>query len=145
MVSQVIPPGQTVLLDMSPPELFMVLVEGSLVFDRVDLTLDLSYFLMLGGSLEVGTEEDPFMQHATITLHGDRYKSIVLPDVGSKMLVAYNRNQIDPDEVNAGQPLNMNMAMDGGQVQFGSIEIHGQPRLRSWTKVRRSCCVCDEA
>ena len=133
-----IPDGQTVLLDVSPPELFFLLVEGALVFDRTDLTLDVWYFLMLGGSLEIGTEAEPFLQKATITLHGDRYTSIVLPDVGSKMLVAYNRNQVDPDEFatsNPGSTMNMNMAVAGTNIIWGVIEIHGQPRKRSWTKV----------
>ena len=133
-----IPDGQTVLLDVSPPELFFLLVEGALVFDRTDLTLDVWYFLMLGGSLEIGTEAEPFLQKATITLHGDRYTSIVLPDVGSKMLVAYNRNQVDPDEFatsNPGSTMNMNLAVAGTNIIWGVIEIHGQPRKRSWTKV----------
>ena len=56
-----IPDGQTVLLDESPPELFFLLVEGSLVFDRQNLALDTTYFLLNGGSLEIGTPEEPFL------------------------------------------------------------------------------------
>jgi hypothetical protein len=35
----VIPEGQTVLLDVSPPRLYLILIEGTLVFDRRDLLL----------------------------------------------------------------------------------------------------------
>ena len=142
-----IPDGQTVLMDVSPPELFFLLVEGALVFDRTNLTLDVWYFLMLGGSLEVGTEAEPFEQFATITLHGDRYTNLVLPDVGSKMLVAYNRNQVDPDEFatdNPGSTMNMNMAVAGTNIIWGVINIHGQRRMRSWTKVGY-LLTCDRA
>jgi hypothetical protein len=58
----VIPPFQTVLLDMNPPKLSVLLVEGSLVFDRKDLALDAGYILMSGGTFEIGLPEDPFLQ-----------------------------------------------------------------------------------
>ena len=32
---------------------------------------------------------EPFTHQATITLHGDRYGTIALPDIGAKCLVAY--------------------------------------------------------
>ena len=35
----VIPEGQTVLLDVSPPRLYLILIEGTLIFDRRDLLL----------------------------------------------------------------------------------------------------------
>ncbi len=37
--SVVIPQGQTVLLDISPPRLYLLLVEGTLIFDRRDIEL----------------------------------------------------------------------------------------------------------
>jgi hypothetical protein len=58
----VVPPSQTVLLDVSPPPLLMLLIEGTLVFDRKDLSLDCGYILVLGGALEIGTADDPFLQ-----------------------------------------------------------------------------------
>ncbi len=45
------------LLDESPPELLMLLIQGALVFDRQDLSLDAWYILIQGGSLEIGTRE----------------------------------------------------------------------------------------
>jgi hypothetical protein len=52
---QVIPAGQTVLLDVSPPRLLMLLIQGSLVFDRRDLALEATYILIQGGTLQIGT------------------------------------------------------------------------------------------
>jgi hypothetical protein len=81
-----IPPANNVLLDMSPPKLSVLIVEGKLSFDRVDgLTLNASYILVLRGTFEVGTEADPFLQKATITLHGGP-KSVDLPIYGAKVL-----------------------------------------------------------
>lgn len=37
--SVVIPEGQTVLLDISPPRFYLILVEGTLIFDRRDIEL----------------------------------------------------------------------------------------------------------
>ncbi len=64
-----------------------------------------------------------------------RYKTIALPDVGTKMIAAVNRNQVDHDAsgMEAGSGV---MAMpDGSPIIFGSIDLHGRPRIRSWTKV----------
>ena len=42
-----------VLLDVSPPRLHLLLIEGTLVFDRVDLELQATYILIRGGTLRV--------------------------------------------------------------------------------------------
>ena len=80
-----IPDGQHVLLDISPPRLYAVIVQGALTFDRVDLALNASYIFVQGGSLTVGTEEEPFLQKAVITLHGSPV-SQELPMYGAKVL-----------------------------------------------------------
>jgi hypothetical protein len=55
-------------------------------FDRVEgLALNASYILVLRGVFEVGTEAEPFLQHATITLHGSP-RSVDLPIYGAKVL-----------------------------------------------------------
>jgi hypothetical protein len=74
--SVVIPAGQLLLVDVSPPELFLVLVEGDLVFDNQDLTFDATYIFIYGGSFQAGTEDIPFLNRLTITLHGDRLDTI---------------------------------------------------------------------
>jgi hypothetical protein len=55
-----IPPGQNVLLDVSTPLLYLISIEGQLIFDNVDLTLD-CYFITVtnGGYLQIGTPENP--------------------------------------------------------------------------------------
>jgi hypothetical protein len=49
----VVPAGQMLLVDVSPPELFLVLIQGDVVFDNKDLTFDATYIFIYGGSLQV--------------------------------------------------------------------------------------------
>jgi hypothetical protein len=125
-LEQVVPADQTVLLDVSPPELLMVLLQGLMVFDRKNISLEATYILVQGGALEIGTEEEPFMQNATITAHGDRYDTIELPYVGSKMVSVINDYVVTVDPITGAKSTT---------TRVGSIDIHGAPRLRSWTKV----------
>ena len=53
---------------MSPPRLHLLLVEGTLVFARRDLHLRATYIMVRGGTLQIGTEAEPFQQKATITM-----------------------------------------------------------------------------
>ena len=122
-----IPDGQVLLLDTNTPVLVFLLVEGALYFDRTkDLTLDAFYIFVLGGYMEVGTEQEPFQKSAVITLHGDRYKTIEVPPIGAKCLAVANK----------GVPYS---TFENGIHQtgryVGQLEIHGQKRLRTWTKV----------
>jgi len=119
----IIPEDQRVLLDISPPRLFVLLVQGWLIFDRKDLAVNATYIFVPGGKMEIGTEDEPFLQKATITLHGDRFDTIELPHVGSKMLAVSNKNPVH--ESGNGVPAS----------DIGILDIHGQPRLRVWTKV----------
>src|SRR5690554_4580657 len=60
--------GQTVLLDVSPPSLDGLTIQGKLAFaDDADLSLTTEWILVFG-ELEVGTEAQPFTHNATITL-----------------------------------------------------------------------------
>jgi hypothetical protein len=80
-----IPPGQTLVLDTSPPKLYMMVIQGHLVFDRVDIDLQLNYVFVMGGSLTIGTEREPFLQNAQITLHGNPV-SQEIPLYGGKVI-----------------------------------------------------------
>jgi hypothetical protein len=62
-----IPDGQTILLDVSPPQLGGLTIRGSLVFDRKDLVLSIEWMLITG-LLEIGTADSPFLQNASIIL-----------------------------------------------------------------------------
>src|SRR5512147_164191 len=63
-----IPAGREVILDVSPPALNGLTINGKLTFaDKSDLTLSTEW-IMVHGELEVGTEAKPFTHKATITL-----------------------------------------------------------------------------
>lgn len=64
-----IPAGRTIRLDVSPPALGKVTVNGRLRFDDVDLALTANAILV-NGALEVGTEAQPYTKRALITLTG---------------------------------------------------------------------------
>ena len=64
-----VPAGKVITLDVSPPALAGVRIEGTLRFARVDLALNAG-FLDVTGALEIGTAAQPFAQRATITLTG---------------------------------------------------------------------------
>ncbi|MXO59445.1 hypothetical protein GRI89_07810, partial [Altererythrobacter salegens] len=64
-----IPRGTEVLLDVSPPELRSITVQGKLTFaDERDLSLVTDWIYLPGGELQIGTEAKPFTHKATITL-----------------------------------------------------------------------------
>ena len=59
---------QEVLLDISPPALSGLTINGKLVFaDESDLALTTEW-IMVFGELQIGTEANPFTHKATITL-----------------------------------------------------------------------------
>ena len=122
-----VPDGQVILLDVNTPILTFLLIEGALYFDRTkDLTLDSFYIFVLGGYMECGTESHPFERSAVITLHGDRYSTIEVPPIGSKVLAVADKG-IPSTSFETG-------AHVSGR-NHGQLEIHGQKRLRTWTKV----------
>lgn len=122
----IVPEHQAILLDVQPPRLFVLIVEGTLVFDRKNLNLDASYILVQGGTFEVGTEREPFLNTATITLHGDRRKSVELPFIGAKVLAVADKGGFTTHGEGRG--------IDVPLSQKGILDIHGRPRQRTWTK-----------
>eukprot|EP00935_MAST-01C_sp_MAST-1C-sp1_P000124 g124.t1 len=114
--SAVIPPGQNIFLDVNPPQLVLLLVEGFLEFsDDADRTLDASYILLRNGTLIVGREETPFQHQATITLHGKPIVTPELPLFGAKTLA----------------------------VRGGSVDLHGMAVTPSWTQLGATAQVGD--
>src|SRR6476646_10541739 len=67
--SVVIPQDRTIRLDMSPPPLASLTINGALVFAETDLELTSGWILVMG-TLRVGTSTQPFQHRATITLAG---------------------------------------------------------------------------
>jgi hypothetical protein len=94
----VIPQGRHVLLDVSPPPLASLTVDGALTFDDADLALTAGYILV-HGTFQVGTEGHPYTRQATITLTGSSDAASV-SGMGNRFL----------------------------GVVGGTLDLHGEPR-----------------
>jgi len=100
-----IPEGARIELDVSPPALAGISVDGVLEFARkdIDLTAD---WIAVRGTLRVGTEAVPFSDKARITLAGLTGADSI-PTIGTRAI---------------------------GVLPGGSLELHGAHN-RSWTKL----------
>ena len=57
MDSILVPAGETLIIDKTPPKLFAIIVEGALLFsDEADLELHASYVIVRDGTFQAGTE-----------------------------------------------------------------------------------------
>ena len=100
-----VPKGQNLLMDVSPPRLKAVIVEGSLIWaDEEDMTFDAYFLFVRDGKLEIGTEEKPHLNKLTITMYGDKGED-ALPGMGNKLIGGHN----------------------------AVIDIHGKKRVPTWT------------
>lgn len=100
----VIPAGLDVLLDEDTPALGSLTIHGSLRFARRDLALTADW-VMVHGTLAIGSEAQPFTQHAVITLTGSPGENV------------------------------MGMGTRGILVMGGTLEMHGAPPAVQWTKL----------
>ncbi|MGI8911283.1 MAG: G8 domain-containing protein [Rubrobacteraceae bacterium] len=98
-----IPAGKTIVLDQNAT-LANLTMEGTLIFDERDIELSADW-IMVHGTLRIGTESAPFQHRANITL---------------------------TDNTPGENP--MNMGDKGLGVMGGTLEVHGENRL-SWTKL----------
>src|SRR5580698_758202 len=100
--------GKDVLLDVSPPSLGGVHIEGKLSFsDQADIVLTTEW-IMVHGELEIGTEAKPHTRKATITLT-DNVPGEELDGMGDR----------------------------GIMIAGGTLNLHGD-RTNSWTKLART-------
>jgi len=93
-----IPVGRTIFLDIDPPELGGLVIEGELVFDDKDLNLVSRWILIDGGSLILGSSADYHLSQATITLTGvdeDVEDDRVPGHMGSKFLGVINGGRLE--------------------------------------------------
>jgi cell migration-inducing and hyaluronan-binding protein len=104
--------GKEVILDVSPPALGSLSIDGKLSFaDNKDLELTTEW-IMLHGELEIGTEAKPHTRKATIT---------------------FTNNVKDEDIGGMGGP---NDKSDRGiAIMGGTLNLHGERRLNTWTKL----------
>ena len=134
--SVIVPKGQAILVDVSPPELVLVLVQGELRFDQTqpEMTFDASYIFILGGKFEVGTEANPYLNKLTVTLHGDRLRSVEIPGAGAKCLAVMNSMEsmaraagmnvyAGPDRSDAGAMLQVQQIEEGENRVYVSVEF----------------------
>ena len=89
----------------------MMVVQGVLEFDRKDIRLDATYIFVMDGAFIVGTEREPFLHRAVITLHGGPI-SKEIPVYGAKVLAC----------------------------RFCTLDLHGRPLLgeRTHTKLAQT-------
>jgi len=100
-----IPTGKNVILDVSPPALGGITINGKLTFaDDKDLELSTEW-IMVHGELQIGTEARPYTRKATITL-SDNVKNEQIMGMGDR----------------------------GIMLSGGTLNLHGD-RTNSWTKL----------
>ncbi|GAX81122.1 hypothetical protein CEUSTIGMA_g8556.t1 [Chlamydomonas eustigma] len=84
-----IPSGSTVVLDISPPRLYLLVIQGNLMFDpqaNTSIWLQCNYILVMGGNFSAGTPSTPYAgPNAKITLWGPP-GATELPIYGSKVV-----------------------------------------------------------
>ena len=100
-----IPAGKTIQLDVSPPALNRLTINGTLVAGDTDLALT-AHEIYVNGLLRVGSETAHFAHQFTVTLTGGDSGS-ASPMVGSKVLAVFSG---------------------------GSLELHGDTRA-GWTQL----------
>ncbi len=100
-----IPAGHTIVLDLTPPDLKSLEIVGRLTFDRSkDLGLTASW-IIVRGTLEVGTEGSPYTKRAIITINGSGLDNV--QGVGAKVI---------------------------GVLGGGVLDIHGEKRM-TWARL----------
>src|SRR5438552_13451496 len=110
----IIEKGKQVVLDVTPPALNGLTIEGKLSFaDNQDLELTTEW-IMVHGELEIGTEAKPHTRKATITLT-DNVKDEDMNGIGGT-----------------------NDRSDRGiMLMGGTLNLHGN-RTNSWTKLSKT-------
>ena len=116
----VITEGQTILLDTDTPVLkFLLINGGTLMFDKdaASLELQAEYILVAGGGkLIIGTEDEPFQNKATITMHGN-VRCTEMPVFGCKVI----------------------------GIREGSLDLHGKYVPVTWTHLAQTANIGDTA
>ena len=101
--------GKEVILDVSPPALGGLTIQGKLSFsDKADLELTTEW-VMLHGELEIGTEASPHTRKATITLTDNVKGEDVMGGMGDR----------------------------GIMISGGTLNLHGD-RTNTWTKLAKT-------
>jgi cell migration-inducing and hyaluronan-binding protein len=98
-----------IVLDVTPPALRSITVEGKLTFaDERDLDLVTDWIYVPGGQMQIGTETSPFQHNATITL----------------------TDTVPGEDINT-------MGDRGIMLMRGTLSLHGD-RENAWTKLSKT-------
>lgn len=112
-----IPGGRRVVLDITPPPLASLVIDGTLAFAEADVNLTVGW-IMVHGVLEVGTEEDPFEHRSTITLTGPLSDDIM--GMGARFIGAMGGGQI---QIHGARRSSVDWAVLDADVQPGATAI----------------------
>ena len=118
--SVVIPSGAVVKLDVSPPALQSLTIQGSLVFTNTDLSLTAGW-IVVQGTLQIGTESSPYTKRAIITLTGTG--SSTSPNVygmGNKVLGVTGHIELHGSERKGWTRLNQTAAVGATTIELAS-------------------------
>ncbi len=108
-----IPIDKNIILDISPPNLNGIEINGALIFDRKNLSLTTNYIL-LSGTLRIGSPGQPFSHTAEITLTGNEAVQNIF-----------------------------GMGNRGLYVQGGKLLLYGAQKLPAWTKINQHLNIGD--
>src|SRR5688572_8477413 len=101
-----IPRLKAVLLDVDPPALRSLTIDGKLIFSNdLDIGLDTEWIYLRGGELEIGTAAKPHTRKASITL----------------------TDKVPGEDINT-------MGDRGIMLMSGTLSLHGE-RENTWTKL----------
>ena len=127
-----------------------------------DLTFDATYIYVYGGTFTAGTEDKPFLNRLTITLHGDRYNTVEIPNVGAKCLAVMSVSCVTVYGASLAErrprharvffcfaSQTMKAVSGYGSTEFGVqaitwppstavLDLHGKPRMKVWTRLSAS-------
>ena len=110
--SAYIPAGRNVLIDESLPELYSVIIEGSMIcasfpdYIPDEITIDAWFIICNRGMIQIGTEKRRYEKKITITLHGS-LSDTQLPLFGNKVMAVFE----------------------------GLFDMHGKGRSPTWTSL----------
>lgn len=89
-----IPAGQTIILDIDPPALTGIRVEGTLEVQDRDVLIETGFILIEGGTFRMGSASAPFMSKGIITLTGDSADATGI-GIGNKFILVYDGGRLE--------------------------------------------------
>ena len=119
-------PGKTVILDVSPPALKGIQIQGNLVFADQNINLTTGYILVTGGEFRIGTETDRYEHKAIITFTGD-IADVTGMGLGNKFLMVMGGGRLELHGARAGVPswTQLKKTVSPGQTILETAESMG--------------------